>query len=579
MGAAQNTPNSRVLPLPFDGGAVTVWASADEKHQNWPIVYTISNDEQIYIGETTSASKRIRQHLDDPRKRGLTHVKVIIDDSFNKSVCLDLESHLIRYFAADGRYKVTNGNHGITDADYFERDTYRKRFDDVFRELIDSGMLTRSIPDIVNSELFKYSPFKAINPEQAIAIEGILENLFEKFGENSDTSMVVQGDPGTGKTIIAVYLIKLLADVGSANLEDELDHDSMFTDYFQREYQERFEGAKIGLVIPQGALRESIKKVFAKTPGLSKDMVMSQFDAGMHVEDFDLLIVDEAHRLGQRANQSSAAQNIKFHDINERLFGKDVDSYTQLDWIRAKSKHQLLLVDRAQSVKPGDLPFAYTSSLIDKAARADVLFKLSSQMRVEGGQDYIEHVGDVLNGLATVPKSFGNYDFRLFDDVNEMRTEIVARNAEFGLARMVAGYAWDWISRKKGFENVPDIVIGHFAMPWNRKLVDWVSSPTAIDEVGSIHTVQGYDLNYAGVIIGKDLRFNPASQEIVFSRSDYFDKKGVENNPRLGLVFSDAEILEFVKNIYRVLMTRGIKGTYVYVCDDNLREYMRRFFG
>lgn len=578
MGEAPSTPTSRILPIPFDGGAVEVWAAADAKHQNWPIVYTISNDREIYVGETTSASKRIRQHLDDPRKSGLTHVKVIIDDSYNKSVCLDLESHLIRYFAADGRFMVTNGNHGITDADYFERETYRKRFDDVFRELTESGLLTRSIPDIVNSDLFKYSPFKAINPEQAVAVEGIVETLFEEFTSSSDTSMVVQGDPGTGKTIVAVYLMKLLSDIGSADLNNELDRDSIFSDFFRPEYQSIFSRIKVGLVIPQGALRESIRKVFAKTPGLDKSMVMSQFDAGMSDENFDLLIVDEAHRLGQRANQSSAIQNVKFAEINKRLFDHDEDTYTQLDWIKAKSKHQLLLIDKAQSVKPGDLPIEVTSALVELADRSAVLFRLSSQMRVEGGNDYIEHIGDVLAGRATHKRTFGNYDFRIFDDPAEMREEIVKRDEEFGLARMVAGYAWDWISRKKGSEHIPDIVIGDFAMPWNRKLVDWFSSPTALDEVGSIHTVQGYDLNYAGVIIGMDLQFDPASEKIRFSRENYFDKKGVENNPRLGISYSDDEILEFVKNIYRVLLTRGIKGTYVYICDDDLRSYIKKYF-
>jgi DUF2075 family protein len=85
-------------------------------------------------------------------------------------------------------------------------------------------------------------------------------------------------------------------------------------------------------------------------------------------------------------------------------------------------------------------------------------------------------------------------------------------------------------------------------------------------------------LNYAGVIIGNDLRFDPQTQQIQFSRKDYFDKKGLENNRMLDITYSDDEILEFVKNIYRVLMTRGIKGTYVYVCDPALREYLRRFF-
>jgi DUF2075 family protein len=115
-------------------------------------------------------------------------------------------------------------------------------------------------------------------------------------------------------------------------------------------------------------------------------------------------------------------------------------------------------------------------------------------------------------------------------------------------------------------------------MFWNRTPTDWINSPTSIDEVGSIHTVQGYDLNYAGVIIGKDLRFDRITQKIQFSRDDYFDKKGLENNRMQGLIYSDEEILEFVKNIYRVLMTRGIKGTYVYICDPELREYFRRYF-
>lgn len=96
--------------------------------------------------------------------------------------------------------------------------------------------------------------------------------------------------------------------------------------------------------------------------------------------------------------------------------------------------------------------------------------------------------------------------------------------------------------------------------------------------MGSIHTVQGYDLNYAGVIIGPDLRFDTDQQRIVFDRANYFDKKGKENNPRLGLEFDDEDLLEYVTNIYGVLLTRGIKGTYVYVCDPDLRRYLAPYF-
>lgn len=114
---------------------------------------------------------------------------------------------------------------------------------------------------------------------------------------------------------------------------------------------------------------------------------------------------------------------------------------------------------------------------------------------------------------------------------------------------------------------------------WNSTDVDWVSSPTSIDEVGSIHTIQGYDLNYAGVIIGPDLRLDEATGKVVFDRSSYRDPRGATNNRARGIVYSDDDILQFVRNIYAVLLTRGMLGTYVYACDEPLRRYLRRFFG
>jgi DUF2075 family protein len=104
-------------------------------------------------------------------------------------------------------------------------------------------------------------------------------------------------------------------------------------------------------------------------------------------------------------------------------------------------------------------------------------------------------------------------------------------------------------------------------MRWNTTTTDWINSPKSVEEVGSIHTVQGYDLNYVGVIIGNDLRYDPAAGKLVFDRTNYHDKKGRENNPKLGIKYTDEDLLEYVKNIYSVLLTRGIRGTYVYICD------------
>ena len=110
------------------------------------------------------------------------------------------------------------------------------------------------------------------------------------------------------------------------------------------------------------------------------------------------------------------------------------------------------------------------------------------------------------------------------------------------------------------------------------KPVDWVNSATSLDEMGSIHTIQGYDLNVAGVVIGRDLRYDRDARRIRFDRTQYRDRNGKANNNQLGLTYTDDQLLEYVRNIYTVLLTRGIRGTYVYVCDPDLREYLRPFF-
>ena len=561
--------DSSIERVPFNKGAIKIWTEADSRRGNWPVVYTIDNGTSIYIGETTNAGVRMQQHLDSPAKQGLSHVRVIINDEFNKSVCLDLESHLIRYLAADVKYTVINGNHGISDADYFERDRYRKDFDAIFAKLLEEGVLTRTIPDIVNSNLFKYSPYKALNRDQATAVEEILEYLFRSWAESSLQSLVVQGDPGTGKTIVAIYLVKLLIDIAQSDPEAALESDSLFADFFQPGYREVLGTPKIGLVIPQQSLRKTVQKVFARTPGLDKSMVISPFDLNTR-DKFDLLIVDEAHRLGQRSNQPSAAQNKKFTENNLALFGNDDSQWTQLDWVTAASRHQLLLIDAAQSVKPGDLPLVAVLGLLREARSANALFHLTSQMRVAGGNDYIDFVRKLINLEPTGSTDFGEYDFRIFDDFGKMREAILAKDAEVGLSRLVAGYAWPWASRND--DSAMDIEIDGIQMQWNQVAVDWINSANSVNEVGSIHTVQGYDLNYAGVIIGPDLGFNEATGNLVFNRESYFDTKGKENNPRLGITYSDEDLLEFVKNIYRVLLTRGIRGTYVYSTNVMLRQ-------
>lgn len=565
----------RIEGLAFEADDVELWGRTHPAHHNWPVVYMLNGRSEIYVGETINAVTRLRQHLASRSHEPLDQIQIVINRTFNKSACLDLESHLIRYFAADEKFKVLNGNGGISDADYYERDRYRADFKVLFDDLLQKGLLTRSVPELVNSNLFKYSPFKALNADQSAALSGILDSLLGNLNRRTDTEFVIQGDPGTGKTIVAIYLVKLLRDIAERPFGEITDPDSMFAEHFTEKFQRHLKDFRIGLVIPQQSLRKTVENVFSRTPGLDKKMVLSPWDVGDDQGRWDLLVVDEAHRLGIRANQASAKLNTKFRKINERLFGFDDLKWTQLDWIRHQSSNQILLIDSAQRIKAADLPEELLKEISSRARRKGRLHRLISQMRVDGGSDYIEFVGHLMSDHPSMAGDFGSYDLRFFESFSDMKTEIERRNAEHGLARLVAGYAWRWNSKRK--KTAPDINLDGHRLFWNREVTDWVSSPTSAEEVGSIHTIQGYDLNYAGVIIGRDLGFEPKTQRVVLNRDNYFDAKGKER-PRRGVDLSNDDIRQFVLNIYRVLLTRGIKGTYVYVVDAELRAHLRQFF-
>ncbi|ROT41676.1 hypothetical protein SODALDRAFT_338913 [Sodiomyces alkalinus F11] len=527
-----------IAQLDFSKDAVTTWRAHDERHSNWPVVYVLDDGRgtarasssqlrDIYVGESLNAAGRLRQHLETPAKQHLKNIHVIFDERFNKSVCLDLESYLIKMLAGDGASRVLNRNNGITESRYFQRESYREGFRNIFERLRANGVFTRGLHEIENSDLFKLSPFKALTDDQAASVEEIVKGLLADLESGTDSMIVIQGDPGTGKTVAAIYLIKLLVDIQTfTTLEDWT----------------------ATRVVPQQSLRSSIKAVFKKTPGLQPSMVMTPFDVGQADGIFSLLLVDETHRLSQRANQPSGVLNAKFATITRELFGGDDTSKTQLDWIRAKSRHQIFLLDAAQSVRPADLPSELLSGLVADARASRRHFQLRTQMRVRAGSDFVSYVRWILDprplSLPRMRRDFGDYDFRTFECVAHMRDEIFQRDAEVGLARMVAGYAWEWKTKKD--KTAFDIEIGDTQLCWNSTATDWISSSNALKEVGSIHTVQGYDLNYVGVIIGLDLR-----------------------------TYSDDDLLRFITQIYAVLMTRGIRGTYVYACDHGLREYLK----
>jgi DUF2075 family protein len=494
---------------------------------NWPVVYILRNKNEAYIGESTRVYYRSLEHYKNDTRRKLTSIDIITDKDFNKSATLELESLLIEHMSADGKFKLQNGNGGLSNHNYYQNDIYKQKFNYIWEELKHKGIVLHGLFDIRNSDLFKYSPYKALNEEQHL----VVEEIFESIKNNQHSNHLIQGEPGTGKTIVAIYIIKYLVE---ALKEKNL---------------------KIALVVPMTSLRKTLQKVFKNVQNLSSSMVIGPSE--VVGKSYDVLIVDEAHRLSRRVNIT----NMKSFDDCNRALDLDIDKGTQLDWIKMSSKHIVLCYDENQSIRPSDVrPTDFEEINFIK-------HKIKSQMRVLAGGDYIDYIHNILHQTQKEKVDFKNYELFLFDDIREMHNRIKEKDSQYGLSRIIAGYAWKWISKKD--VALHDIVIDEVKFRWNSINKDWINSPNAINEIGCIHTTQGYDINYAGIIIGNEVTFK--NGKIHINEKNYFDQNGKR------AIKDPNELKKYILNIYKTILTRGIKGTYIYICDKDLRNYFRQY--
>ena len=169
--------------------------------KKWPIVYIINNDKEAYIGETVNAYVRASQHLDNPKRRILNLINIISSEKFNKSVILDLEAFLIKYMAADNKFKLQNGNGGLQNHNYYQKELYESKFKEIWNKLKDKGVVQNDLLVIENSDLFKYSPYKSLTEDQYKVVTDILKTLAEDVKNVQPSSFIVHGGAGTGKTI------------------------------------------------------------------------------------------------------------------------------------------------------------------------------------------------------------------------------------------------------------------------------------------------------------------------------------------------------------------------------------------
>jgi len=494
--------------------------------KNWPVVYLLSNKKELYVGETINAFLRSKQHYEREERAKLDDIHIITDEEYNKSAARDIESLLIQNFVADGKYLIQNGNAGLQNHNYYEREKYLAKFEVIWEELRKLDMAHKSLHEIKNSDLFKYSPYKSLTDDQMSVVNNIFHDLVH---ENSDT-YIVHGRPGTGKTIVAVYLMKFLKE------------------------HKKTKNLSIALVVPMTGLRKTLKKVFRNVAGLSSSMIIGPSDVIRN--KYDVLLVDEAHRLKKRKNIT----NFQSFDLTNKYFNLGNDG-TELDWIMRSSSHQIFFYDEFQSIRPSDIGHQAFKELSAKN------IELNSQMRVQADGDYIQFIEDLFDPESKRQHHFNEYEIRMFDDISEMYQTIKEKDKEHGLSRMVAGYAWPWKTKKD--RNAYDIEIDGLNMRWNSTTGDWVNSANALNEIGCIHTVQGYDLNYVGVIIGSEISFDEEQRKIVVDKSKYFDANGKRS------IANKEELQRYIINIYKTLLTRGIRGTYIYVIDEKLKKFFR----
>jgi len=401
---------------------------------------------------------------------------------------------------------------------------------------IDHGRIvpSKSLQDSLSSMLRGNQEFTLID-DQKVVFERALE-IVKK--EEKKKVYIVHGGPGTGKTVLAINMLVAILN---------MDQNVMY-------------------VTKNSAPREVYRKKL--TDGKYRKAYIDNLFKGSGSfteaisDDFDCLIVDEAHRLNEK---SGMFQNLGENQVKE---------------IINAAKTSIFFVDDFQMVTTKDIG---STNEIKKWCRyfdAEVYEDtLLSQFRCNGSDSYLSWIDNVLeiNLEATDDFDF-DYDIRICDSPEEVRELILEKNKINNKSRMVAGYCWNWIKEGKNNSDIHDIQIGDFGMSWNLgSSSTWAIDPESVNEIGCIHTCQGLEFDYVGVIIGEDLRYDDGiiTDFTKRARTDQSLKglKGLyKKNKEEALKIAD----RIIKNTYRTLLTRGQKGCYIYCVDKDLQEYLKK---
>lgn len=378
--------------------------------------------------------------------------------------------------------------------------------------------------------------------EQKVIYEEAIRMAIDTLSSNEKNVLVVQGGPGTGKSVLAI------------NLLVELTNRNMTCFYVTKN------------AAPRAVFRDKLKGSFKMTYINNLFQGSGQFTEA-ESNEVDCLIVDEAHRLNAK---SGMFQNLGENQIKE---------------IINASNFSIFFIDENQKVTLKDIGSVDEIKKYAKELNAGIkIVELESQFRCNGSDGYLAWLDNVLDirKTANFDGMDFDYDFRVVDNPNELRKLIEEKNKINNKSRLVAGYCWDWISSGKNDSNVHDIVIPeyNFEMSWNLgNSQTWAIDPMSINEVGCIHTCQGLEFDYVGVIIGEDIRYENGKIITDYTKRAKTDQslKGINKIAKeQGQEVANGIADKIIKNTYRTLMTRGMKGCYVYCVNENLQNYIKK---
>lgn len=398
---------------------------------------------------------------------------------------------------------------------------------------------SKFLVDCLSDSLHCNSQIELID-QQRIAFSNIRREIKKALATNTRKVIIVKGGAGTGKSLIALHLLGALHK----------------------------EGKTAFYVAKSSYIKESyFKMLTSDIPDYKILRTLFRGSGDFHKENlnmdkqFDCLIVDEAHRLTQKTK------------VSFMYYG-----YNQIQEIIHASKVSVFFIDESQQIDIKDFGTIENIKAAAKAEKAEVIedakYVLKSQFRCNGSDEYINWVESILYNKPVRPMyQIMNYDIQIFDNVLEMHKAIRAKNDECKYpCRMLSGDVFPWISMKN--KELIDIHIDDFHAQWN-KSKSFAVDPKSIDEVGCIHTSQGMEFEYVGLIIGDDLIYR--DNMVITDYTRHPEHSGEFKRPHQRKPSpSDAVIIDrIIRNTYKVLFTRGQKGLYLYVMDEQLRDYLR----